>query len=263
MKIMTCNIRTSLARRDGENAWLCRKSRLAAVLREQNADIVCFQEMTADQFGYLSSSFPEYNAFAMTDEPCGTRPQNCIFYRQAAYVQVAAGGYWLSETPHLAGTKSWNSACIRFANWVRLFDRRAGTEFRVVNTHLDCDSQLAREKQAEIIVADAGAYPRAYPQLLTGDMNCDFRNAAIGNLKRGGWVDTYAAVHQAEYAGHTRHDYLGATCRSEVGKIDWIFMRGKISATSAAVITTAVDGKYPSDHYFVSATCAVERAGNP
>lgn len=257
MKIITCNIRTSLAKRDGENSWVDRKTRCADVISAQHADVVCFQEMTAEQFRDLSVFLPEYDAFAMTDEPCGTRPQNCIFYRRSTYLRISAGGYWLSETPHLAGTKSWNSACIRFANWVRLMDRHMGVECRIVNTHLDCDSQLAREKQAEIIVADARTYPETYPQILTGDMNCDFRNHAIDNLKRGGWVDTYFAVHKTEYDGHTRHDYLGSACRSEVGRIDWIFMRGTIAATEATVITTAIDGKFPSDHYFVGATCVI------
>ena len=59
-------------------------------------------------------------------------------------------------------------------------------------------SQTAREQQARLIVEDATAYPDDYPQLLTGDMNCDGANAAIERFRQGGWQDTHAALHGDE-----------------------------------------------------------------
>ena len=40
---------------------------------------------------------------------------------------------------------------------------------------------------------------------------------------------------------------------SEVGKMDWILARGHVRARAAEIITTERDGRFPSDHYFVSA----------
>jgi len=190
----------------------------------------------------------------MVDEPVGGHPQNCIFFRTDDFRLISAGGYWLSETPHVAGSKSWESDCVRLANWIRLEDRSTEKEFRVVNTHLDHISQAARENQAKLIVEDASAYPHQYGQILTGDMNCDFGNAAIDTLKAGCWVDTYGHVHGTEDPGHTYHGFLGPGFEAAIGKMDWIFMQGNMKAIDAEVITDSIDEKFPSDHYFVSAT---------
>src|SRR5450756_2291498 len=110
MKILTCNIRYYGAD-DGRNGWVHRRDLCAAVIRSQAPDIICFQEMWAEQFSDLSFAFPGYQSYAMVDEPVGRHPQNCMFYRSDAYKRISAGGYWLSETPHVAGSKSWDSAC--------------------------------------------------------------------------------------------------------------------------------------------------------
>jgi endonuclease/exonuclease/phosphatase family metal-dependent hydrolase len=172
---------------------------------------------------------------------------------------ISGGGYWLSESPHVSGSKSWDSECVRLANWVRLEDLSTGNEFRVVNTHLDHVSQVARQNQARLIVEDAAAYPPGYPQILTGDMNCDFSNPAIEIFKAGGWIDTYGAVHGTEDPGYTYHQYLGPGFVSDIGKMDWILMRGSLKARHAEVIRDSRDGRFPSDHYFVSVTFSLKQ----
>ena len=253
MNILTCNIRYFGAK-DGDNGWTHRKELCARVIRSQSPDVICFQEMWAEQFTDLAAAFGDFETFGMVDEPTGRHPMNAIFYRGDAFRRISAGGYWLSQTPHLPGSRSWGSACVRLANWVRLQDRATGIELRVVNTHLDHVSQLARENQARLIVEDSAAYPVDYPQLLTGDMNADYANASIEVFRRGGWSDTYAAVHGTEDPGHSFHGFLGPAFVSDIGKMDWIFARGAVAVTAAEVITDSENGRYPSDHFFVAAT---------
>jgi endonuclease/exonuclease/phosphatase family metal-dependent hydrolase len=214
--------------------------------------------MCEDQFRDLSCACPDYQPYAVVDEPCGNHPMNCIFYRRAAYTCVSAGGYWLSQTPHVAGSRSWDSANIRLANWIRLQDRESKASFRVVNTHLDHEGQTARENQARVIVEDTHAYPPDYAQVLTGDMNCDSRNRAIQIFKAAGWIDTYGAVHGTEDPGPTFHEFLGPASSYPVGKMDWIFAKGQVKIRDAEVICDSSGGRFPSDHYFVSATLDAE-----
>ncbi len=257
MKILTCNIRCFGAK-DGMNDWVYRKELFIDVIRSQTPDIICFQEMCKQQFDDVLSELHGYQSHAMTDAPVGEHPQNCILYRRDAYKLISAGGYWLSEWPHIAGTKSWNSTCVRLAIWVRLEDRATETEFRVVNTHLDHVSQAARENQARLIVEDSSAYPQDYPQILTGDMNCDTGNAAIDMFKSGGWIDTYGKVHGTENPGHTFHRFIGPKFDSRIGKMDWIFSKGKVQIIDATVIMDSDGDRFPSDHYSVSATINME-----
>ena len=122
-----------------------------------------------------------------------------------------------------------------------------------------CGAVISRQQQAHMIVEDAKAYPDDYPQILTGDMNCDSRNPAIAEFKAGGWVDTYGAVHGTEDPGPAYHAFLGAKTESEVGKMDWIFVRGGIKPVEAAIIRDSAGDRFPSDHYFVSATVIAEK----
>lgn len=252
MRIITCNIRTSGAS-DGSNAWSARRALCLAVIGAAAADIVCFQEMNEDQYDDARRALGDYDHYGLPDIPGRRRPVNAVFYRRAAFEPLAAAGYWLSPTPHVPGSRGWDSRCVRLANWVQLREKAGGRELRVVNTHLDHIGQEARENQASLLVADAAAWGEEYPQLLTGDFNCDRRNPAIARLLAGGWRDTYAAVHGPGDPGHTFHGFQGPAFRGETGKMDWVFGRGALRATAAAIIRHSENGRFPSDHYFVSA----------
>ena len=177
---------------------------------------------------------------------------NTIFYRHDAFQLISQGGYSLSPTPHVPGPLGWDSACVRLAAWVRLIDKASGSEFRLVNTHLDHVGQLARENQARIVNEDAAAYPADYPHLLSGDMNCAAGNPAIDTFLKGGWQDTYAQVHGTDDPGATFHSFQGPNFNGDLGKIDWIFSHGAVRATGAEIIRDHNQGRYPSDHYFVT-----------
>lgn len=250
LKILCANLRYAGAN-DGKNSWIYRKDLCMNVLRSRNPDLFCFQEMWNTQRIYVQTAFPGFDWSGMADEPLGRNTVNAIFYRREAFQLLSSSGYWLSETPHIPGSASWQSDCVRLANWVRLLHVETQHEFRLINTHLDHISQPARENQARMINEDAGAYSEAYPQILAGDMNSDPGNPAIHLFLRNGWKDTYQAVHGIEDPGYTFHEFQGPEYDSKIGKIDWIFTRGKIEVLQAEVMRDSLDGRYPSDHYFI------------
>jgi endonuclease/exonuclease/phosphatase family metal-dependent hydrolase len=252
IQILSCNIRYEGAR-DGENDWSHRKGLCAQILRERSPDVICFQEMWARQFEDLSAALPGYGTWALIDRSFGQNPTNGIFFHKDRFERVSKGGFWLSKTPRVDGSKSWASDNVRLANWIVLKDRSTGREFRVINTHLDHISQEARENQARVILAEDAIRDNAYPQILTGDMNSDGSNRAIAILKEGGWVDSHEAFHRAPYSGHTFHEFLGEAYASTIGKMDWIFMRGAVEAKGAEIVRESLNGRFPSDHYFIAA----------
>lgn len=253
MNILSCNIRFSPCQ-DGANDWIHRRDLCMAVIRSRSPDIICLQEVHGDQRRDVTAAFPAYHAFGMDKEPGTANPLNTILFRPELYRMISTGGYWLSDRPHVAGSKSWDSAGIRLANWIRFEERASGREFRVVNTHLDHIGQVARENQARLIAEDACAYPADYPQILTGDMNCDTGNRAIQVFRDAGWRDTYGPLHGTEDPGPTYHAFLGPRRPRTVGKMDWIFTRGTATAVAAEVIRDSDGERYPSDHYFIGAT---------
>jgi len=250
--IMTCNVRCYGAW-DEENNWEHRKDVCIQIMRSRDPDIICCQEVWHEQWRDMVPLLPDYRWFGTVDEPEGRNPVNSVFYRTDRFELVSAGAYWLSETPHLCGSRSWDSRCTRLVSWLRLLDREKQVEFRVLNTHLDHVSQPAREGQARIIVEDASAYPDDYPQLLTGDMNSGAANPAIATLKGGGWCDTWEAVHGPGDPGGTWHGFRGPEGASGKNKIDWVFARGRLAPLAAEIVRDSIDGRYPSDHYFLTA----------
>jgi endonuclease/exonuclease/phosphatase family metal-dependent hydrolase len=203
---------------------------------------------------------PEYDSFGLSNPTPEFTPNNAILYSRPRYELVSSGGFWLSETPHVAGSKSWDSAVVRFANWVHLRERATDRELRVWNAHLDHKGHAARAEQARLLVEGISAMDAAgVPQVLAGDMNAYAKHPAIAALKESGFNDTYGAVHGLADPGHTYHGFLGSK-RYEGSddptpgrKIDWIFTRGDLKSHAAEIIRDGRAGRYPSDHYFISA----------
>jgi endonuclease/exonuclease/phosphatase family metal-dependent hydrolase len=265
---MTCNIRGNINEKDTRNNWANRKDFCLDVIVSRNPHIISFQELTGPQFRDIRPRLSAFDFFGLIDDPQGFSPVNCIFYRKEAFRIITAGGFWLSETPHIPGSKSWDCQYIRLANWIRLEEAGSKKEFRIMNAHLEHNQQKARENQARLLNENTAAYGDGYAQILTGDMNCDIQNPAVQSLIDNGWHDTYAAVHNIKEPGRTMHWFFGPECKgkqpdldwwsNDLGKIDWIFTRGNCKAVQAEIIQDARDGLFPSDHYFVSADIDIQ-----
>jgi endonuclease/exonuclease/phosphatase family metal-dependent hydrolase len=147
---------------------------------------------------------------------------------------------------------SWETARARHVNWVRLKDKNSGKIFRVLNTHFDHVSELAKQKAAEMIVEESNLYPENFPQILAGDFNSDVTSSPIKTLITR-WVDTYSVLNNNLDPGFTTHGFIGPLAKTKKGKVDFILYRGPIKATDATVIKDNKEGVYPSDHFFVSA----------
>jgi endonuclease/exonuclease/phosphatase family metal-dependent hydrolase len=248
--VMTCNVRCSGAQ-DGPDNWDLRKEVCVQVMLSRDPDVICCQELWEPQYADLRAMLRGYAAYGITDSPTGRRLVNALFWLRDRFAPICGSGYWLSQTPHVPGSKSWDSDCIRLANWVRLEDADTKRELRVISTHLDHVSQPAREGQARVINEDAAAYPPDYPQVLAGDMNASAANPAIAILREAGWLDACEGFSRAGADQCTFHGFGRA--RQHTERIDWIFIRGPMKAANAEIVRDMPSGRYPSDHYFVFA----------
>ena len=262
-RVLTCNIRVDLPE-DAEKGfgWQARKDICARIISNHKPDIICLQEVLKGQMNDLKKAFPGFGAVGFDGPEMDANPvgyhgiaKNPVMFSKKRYELLHAGTFWLSETPLEAGSISWNSARARHANWVRLKDKKTGTDFRIVNVHLDHKSQEAREKQIQLLLKEASQYPAAYPQLLAGDMNAHAGNPVYGAIRSSGWTDTYTVIHGEREPGHTVHLFQGERYeKKDTGrKIDFIFLKGDVAAVGAGIIKDSLKGVYPSDHYFVSA----------
>jgi endonuclease/exonuclease/phosphatase family metal-dependent hydrolase len=258
VKILTANIRDARAD-DGANNWLQRRELCARIIENCAAEIICFQELRQQQRDFIAAALPSYASYGLPEGAAATDAPNAIFWRRANFTCIDSGGYWLSEQPQLAGSRSWGSQSVRLANFVVL-QHPSGKTLRIINTHLDNGSQIAREQQARLLVDKCAAKCSGELQILCGDMNCAAGNSALEILCAAGWRDSYAAVHKNCDSGFTYHAFSGSAYDPKQypdepqGRIDWIFVRGNLAVSAAEIIRSSENGRFPSDHYFVSAT---------
>lgn len=265
-RVLSCNIRVALAEDEKEGVgWPQRKELCLSVIKKHQPDIICLQEVLRVQANDFRKAFPDFQLLGFDGPEMDAHPddgyygiaKNPILYNTIRYELINAGGYWLSETPAIAGSKSWGTARARHANWIRLKDKKSNAEFRVINLHLDLESNDSRVKQLEMVVEECAQYPIDFPQILSGDFNTSWNHRVFDSVRKENWKDSYVEANGSNETGFTRHDFLGEKYKpggyDDDGKIDFIFSRGSIKSRSSEILKDHHDGFYPSDHYFLSA----------
>ena len=199
-----------------------------------------------------------------------------ILYRRDRWEpdEEAQGTLWLSETPDVPDSRSWDSQCTRAMTWARFHElaggARTGRTVLFANTHFDHIFEHTMLLQAA--VADRLLAERARPGepvFLTGDFNAYERSWPILHLV-GEPVpylaalpaaplplrDAWREVHPGERDARTYHAWQGWT---NDNRIDYILYAGGGVRPVASEIdrTLRPNGRFPSDHYPVSATFAL------
>lgn len=107
-----------------------------------------------------------------------------MFYDSRVLTVVESGDFWLSETPEIPGSSSWNTDLPRMATWA-LFERRSDKRrFYLFNTHFAHRDQdeAAREHSARVILSRIATLPANIPVVVTGDFNSDPDNGTYRTL---------------------------------------------------------------------------------
>jgi endonuclease/exonuclease/phosphatase family metal-dependent hydrolase len=257
MRVMSFNVRLSAAK-DGDNAWPKRTELFFATIATYGPDLIGFQEVLADQHDAITARLRDY-AFAGVARDDGKRQGEWsnIGFRTARFTLIDSGTFWLSETPEIPGSKSWDAALTRICSWVRLRETATGKEFVYANTHFDHVGKIARQEASKVISRRVSAIAAGLPALLTGDLNINEDNPAytvLVNPTTPGairWIDSFREVHPNR--GPEEASFNGFKGTTKGSRIDFIFHTTDFVATESAIDRTSRDGRYPSDHYPVTA----------
>jgi len=187
---------------------------------------------------------------------------SAVLFRSKRFEPLDSGTFWLSETPQVPGSKSWDSSLPRIASWVKLRDRQAGgRKICFLNTHWDHRGNRARAESGKIIRAWLNENAHGMSVIMTGDLNVTethdgFRAllATEGNGPR--LVDVFRLVHpQPGLEEATAHGFSG---RRHGRRIDFILASPEWTGAEATIDHSNRDGRYPSDHYPVTAVLRYE-----
>lgn len=253
MKVMSFNIRTAEAN-DGPNHWQHRKELALERIRAFAPDLLGLQECHDElQAGFIRAGLPDhvfYGVHRREGEYNGQEMAPLLVARAALSIEET-GCFWLSETPQVVGSLSWNSAYPRTVSWARLTCRSSSRPLMFVNTHFDYEP--------EAILGDArclkhwidGLGPDL-PLILTGDFNTEKDSEAYRLLTSAGRLhDAFRQVHPSGQDETTFHAYGH---EEELAAIDWILVSPHFQVREASIDRARRQQLYASDHYPI---CAV------
>ncbi len=257
LTLMTLNLRYGTAN-DGDHVWDNRRPVMAEMLREYHPDIIGVQEGLRFQLYQLTEMLPGYAVFGEGREGLDKSEHTAIFYNVNQLYCLEGHTFWLSETPHISGSKSWESSHSRLATWGQFQVKSTGVPFYFYNTHFDHRSEQARQQSARLIWNRVNS--RQGITFLTGDFNCTEQSFAwqyltgkidSDNNETGGFTDVWHAAEERKNPVSTFHGYRGP--QEANNRIDWILMRPALRVLKAETVIYQKNGLYASDHFAVYA----------
>ncbi|MCL6621855.1 MAG: endonuclease/exonuclease/phosphatase family protein [Syntrophobacterales bacterium] len=245
MRVMTFNLRFANPA-DGPNRWEYRKELVVEVILAHGPDLLATQEGTVPQLDYLAAHLPGYLPLIAHREVDVTCQYPTIFYRSAAVIAQESDEFWLSLTPRIHRSLSWDSAFPRMVTFGLFRERGRELEFLFLDTHLDHISPEARLMGSRMIREHF--FPLGRPLILAGDFNEPPDAPVYRELTGPGspLVDSWRVLHAPGDDPTTQHQFDGQPRGS---RIDWILVSPPFQVTGVWILHDHQDGRYPSDHF--------------
>lgn len=243
------------------NNWDKRYTFIAATVKDSKATVACFQEDKHEQVADLKKIMPGWDFYGMGRD--GRASEACsVAWNTAEWQKVEAGDFWLSDTPEKVASNTWNMKYPHKVTWATLEAVKDARHRKVtfLSTHFDEHREMdeVRRKSAMVIrnwIAKNAPHSNV---IVCGDFNAapaDPAHKAMEDEKPSPrLVDAFEATNSRDAHAGTVHNFTG---KSGSKRIDWIFVGGSIVPRDAKVERWNKDGRYPSDHFAVSAEVEV------
>lgn len=265
LKVMSFNVRFGTAK-DGEDHWDKRKDLLAASIRKHDPDLLGTQETLLFQADYIREQCPGYTFVgAGRDDGKAAGEMAALFFRTERFEKLEEGHYWMSDTPDKPGSKGWDAQLPRVTTWVKLKEKAGPKSGRILyffNTHFDHRGVKARVESAKMLRERVTALGGDATVIVTGDFNAGEASepyrALLPQAKpdvpapRPPLIDSYRAAHpQPGKEEGTTNGFKGGRTGA---RIDWILHTPNLKTIAAAIDHVERNGRFPSDHYPITAT---------
>lgn len=246
MKLVTFNIRCDYEQ-DGINSFEYRKPMILDKLKEENPDIICFQEVLPHVAVWLKENLSDYYVIGCGRSEVLEDEQTTIAYKKDRFNLMNMEVFWLSNTPNIPASRYENqSICPRICTEALFYDNITKEIFRIYNTHLDHIGSEARELGLGQILRKTDEevfFPNA-PVIITGDFNAfpdSLELKILNNYPK--------LIDLTESITGTFHDFGQL---DEPEKIDYVITSDSYCCDCVKIWDNCENGIYLSDHYPVS-----------
>ena len=252
LNVMTFNIRYN-TNNDSLNAWPYRKDNAASQIKFHNVHILGVQEALYEQVIDLSQSLSQYKYVGVgRDDGIIKGEYSAIFYDTAKLILLGSSTFWLSLTPEIPGSKSWDAAITRIVTWAKFTDIKRNRTFFVFNTHFDHIGKEARRESARLLKQKVKDIAGNNPVVITGDFNSKPSEEPIKIITESNdkdkFIDTKAVSLTPHYGPQGT---FNAFTSKEIDNdpIDFIFLKGKWKVLQHATLSQTWGGRFSSDHF--------------
>jgi endonuclease/exonuclease/phosphatase family metal-dependent hydrolase len=257
LTVMTFNIRLNVAS-DSLNAWPYRKDKVASQILFHKIDLLGVQEALHDQMIDLEDRLPQYKYVGVgRDDGKEKGEYSAIFYDTSKLEVIQSSTFWLSLTPEVPGSKSWDAAITRIVTWAKFKERRSGKIFFAFNTHFDHMGKTARRESAALLLRKVTEIAGKTPAIVTGDFNAIPSDEPVQVVTDKNdpshLVDSKELSTTGHYGPTGTFNGFGPRERDDF-PIDYIFLKGKWKVLSHATISESWQGRFASDHFAVMAS---------
>ena len=258
MRVMTFNLRFE-NNDDGPNAWSNRKEKVIKLIRHYAPSILGTQEGKINQLKYLDDNLPEYRGNISHRIQDKTAQYPTLFFRKKDFEIIQEKEFWLSKTPDVFQSKSWDSAFPRMISCIKATFLENGRPVWAGVTHLDHIGKEARNQQAKIVAEWFNQ--KKEDLILMGDFNDSPASTVHKTLTapETGLHDTWEMLgYKEDQKNFTYHRFDGVP---EKFRMDWILVSSGFDVINAFIIKDKFNGFYPSDHfpYMVDLACISHR----
>ena len=113
-----------------DRAFENRKPNIRKRISDYDFDIIGAQEVNDDMKAALMQDLSDtYSVFGEGRKATRKGEGTPIFYKTERFELMESGNFWLSETPEVPGSKSWDASVERIATWGKFLDKQTRKKF--------------------------------------------------------------------------------------------------------------------------------------
>ncbi len=245
---MTYNLRYDTPD-DEINQWPNRIAKVVTLISKYDPDLIGVQEALQHQINDVQNVLSQYAYVGVgRDDGKQKGEYSAILYKKDRFEIITQNTIWLSETPDVPGSKSWDAAITRIVTVVTFRDKKTNKEFYNLNTHFDHIGKEARKNSVLLLhkfLVTEGLSKSHIPVLISGDFNSEPNEEPYKMM--------IAKSSRQLFDSKPFSSTTGTFCGFEVGAmhcrvIDYIFHTVEWEVEKYQVIQDNDGKNYPSDH---------------
>ena len=252
-RVMSFNVRS---RNDKEGSIKNRSKIVEAIIDQYAPDSLGVQEATGKWMDILTEALSDKYAYVtQARDTSGYKSEhNPVFYLKDKFNLIDSGTIWLSETPKVPFSKSFDSNCHRIATWATLENKATGERYTHLNTHLDHILESTRVAQVKVLIDKLTELQKYGKVVCTGDFNTEPSSEVYSKMTEV--INDSKTVAENSNEGITFHGY-GHSDEEFTGPIDYIFISDNTQVKTYKIIRNTAKDMYPSDHYPIVADIVI------